>query len=198
MRELVLSNIIDFVTINDINEVNHVEFAMSEGCNTGDIIAENSKNLIWSDISREFKFDKISIHLLENFSNAVEGEDYMSASKMKKEILSRWECRTEDDFWEIGREYLFTLKQGLKKSKMLKYLFESVKELEHLWVTRKMGNLNFIVDELSVISDNISSNDREKISNEVILTIDYSATPHPLLTIENVVTFFKLLQEKEE
>ena len=198
MRELVLSNIIDFVTCNDINEVDHVTLALSEDYDYGDMVMDNSKNLIWMGISTELKFDKISIHLLENFSNAVDGEDYMSASKMKKEILSRWECRTEDDFWEIGREYLFTLKQGLKKSKLLNYLLESVKELEHLWVTRKMDYLDYIVTELGIISENISSNDSEKMLNESILSDNESSTPHPLLIIENAVTFFTLLQEREE
>jgi hypothetical protein len=200
MREQVLSNIINFVTNNDITEVDHLDHIMVDSCLTvsDDVINTNSMNLIWLNISKGLKLDNISIHLLENFSDAMDWEDYISASKMKIEILNRWGNLTEDDFWEMGRAYLFHLKEGFKESRVLRYLYESIKEVEHVWVSRKFKQLNFIIEELDVINCNVSSHSPQELWDEVVLTIeDDSNITHPLLMIEDVIELFKLFKTDE-
>lgn len=196
MKTKVLSNIIDFLTTNDINQVDHYDYAMqNESINSGYMIDDTPMDMIWVDIYRNLRFDEISLHLLENLNDALDSEDYMSAALMRIEILNRWECSSEDDFWEIGRTYLFDLKQGLEKSKILGYLLETVKELEHLWLTRKYKYLDYIIEELSIVSSNISNQCPDDIANETITFIENDMVKHPLLSIENTIVFFKLLKE---
>lgn len=201
MKELVLSNIINFLSLYNIEEVNHFEQALSESSIlvSNDSMVENSKNLIWVDLSNSLKFDSISIHLLENISNSLENEDYMSVAKMKKEILNRWEFSTEENFWETGRSYLFDLKKGLSNSKVIRYLLESSKELENLWITEKFEKLDFIIKELEIININIMRHSRDEISNEIITSLhDNTQYTHPLLSIESVISYFKILKENNE
>ncbi|HLS11599.1 MAG TPA: hypothetical protein VK050_05520 [Flavobacteriaceae bacterium] len=93
MKNTILSNLIDFAVYFEIQEVDHEQAAFSRAdedipCNSSWKIKRIDPNLLWMTLLEDFKFDKTSIHLLENFSDALEREDYLAAKIMKQEILN--------------------------------------------------------------------------------------------------------------
>tara|TARA_R110000772_G_scaffold2410_2_gene8394 strand:- start:15025 stop:15663 length:639 start_codon:yes stop_codon:yes gene_type:complete len=210
MRELVLSNLIKFILEKDISgEIpsnvsvyddsgNHYEAIVDplEYDWFDDYIHENSGYWKWVDIRNTLKFDKITQHLLERFSDAIDREDYSSASVMRKEILNQWEFLNEKDFWEMGRVHLFHLKFGLKRFESVKYLFNDVRTLEEIWVNKGFEEYDYILKELNDIWDTIKRYTLTEL-NSKINEVPNSHI-HISELIDNCVTFFELFKKENK
>lgn len=187
MRNEILSNIINYVTEHNIHNVDdsdifNLEYSMNE----------LNDHLQWTDISKSLGFDKIGIYLLENFKNAIDNEDYISAKYMKEEISKHWNIN-EELIWEKGREYLYDLRIGCENTSF-KYLLNDIKELEYIWINKKMEGIGTILPELEVIANDINHHSRNEVNGEVLDSIINSNYTHPVLLIDIIVTFFKLIK----
>ena len=201
MKTKVLSNILNFVTKSGIVNDDFNESTSIFGESDIEILSRPKigigyrslpKGTIWDGISGKMKFDDISIHLLKNFSNTIDREDYISASVMKKDLIDRWYIK-EDDLIEIGRKYLNSLIRGLEKSKLLSYLYENSVELESIWVSEKLNKLDYIIDELDTIFINIANHPSDNIIKDAMEIIYDEEVDHPIIIIEEMINFFKLL-----
>lgn len=198
MKENVLSNIIDYVTENDVN-MSLVDSIMEESYDSEYEFSTFNPSLLWDVLKIELNLDPISDHLLLNFKDAVESGNYMGASYMKKEILRHWDIH-EDDFWRIGRDILTELKNGCLNSDLLSEEYTPrVGELLHYWTNKRFDELEFITSKLEVISDEMNHfQPKDELSLEILNSIDFgSSISHPLLTIEKVVTYFKFLSPRD-
>ena len=193
MKEKVLSNIINYVTTNNItisileclSDVEETEF----GFTSLDPV------LIWEELKSEMKFDSISIYLLKNFKNAIETENYIGLSYMKKEILNNWDLR-EDDFLRIGKNYLTILKDGVKNSELLKDQEGFIGDLLYTWENRGFVDYKYVLKGLTEFKSYIDTYyPRQPLTDEVVDFIkSTSDVKHPLINIDKIVEYFKLIE----
>ena len=193
MNEQIVSNIIKYVIEKNIIEVAIPVFGAID--NNHSTLIELDEDSVWFEISKDFKFDKISIHLLDNFSNVIDREDYLAAYAMKKELIRRWEYLDENYLWNTGRKYLKALRKGIPNS-TFNHLINTVGEIEYMWKTRKFNAYVFVMNKLIGISDEINNYPIDCIKDEISDSIfaskkDYT---HPLLIIDSVIDFFKIIE----
>lgn len=204
MKTKVLSNILDYIIENDIT--NRIRFHdIIENESEIDVISrpkiglgyiELPKNAIWTDISSNLNFDNISFHLLDNFSSTIDVEDYKSAGAMKKEILDRWDI-SDDNFWEIGKNYLSELKAGTEMSKLFKNsIGDEIREVEKIWISEKIDSLSIVIERLIDILNYMVSYSPDELTEDVIDLIENDGVIHPMTSIEEAIDYFKLLKEQ--
>lgn len=198
MKKRVLKNIIDYVSIEEINTSNPNSNIFESGISLNIL----SPFLIWSQLSIDLKFDKISNYLLKNFNDAIENEDYESALKMKSEIRNHWDISI-NEFWILGRDYLVNLKNGCMNSKIFDQYTDLSDDLLKDWIsdenyTENITKYNLFIDRLSELSDYINNYyPYEDSKNEIInvLTGEDQNYNHPALSIDMVLQYFKLLRK---
>ena len=131
-RKKILENIIDYVSSNNITlinrESNQIDLSGSEFAPMSDL----SSGLVWKEISEYLKIDNISKYLLENFKDAIENEDYISASYMKNEISKRLTLDVSE-LNTMGIDLLVELKDGCSNSEYFNYLTDDVNDLLVNW-----------------------------------------------------------------
>jgi hypothetical protein len=195
MKEKVLSNIIEYVTTQDVNvpiiesfeNVNVSEYSFNM----------TSPSLIWLELTDLMKFDKVSTHLLQNFKDAIDNENYIGASYMRKEILNRWDLR-EDDFWRAGKDLLVDLKNGVNNSEILNDQESIVGDILYSWNNNGFEEYDYVLSNLLEFQDYLTNYfEKEKMKSEVLSFImsDNSDIQHPLLIIDVIVEYFKLIKE---
>lgn len=200
MKNIVLSNVINFLTNTDVSIVNNTEnvvMSVLAGDITyqdGAVVAlEHSPNDIWNYIIEDLKFDKVTVNLLENLKDSVEREDYISTSILKKEVLERWETLDEKYFWEMGRKYLFKLKQGIASSKLFKEYLPDVKKLENVWIESGFKEYKYVLESLLDLNKEVFSYNKETLYSDVNSYDGLDLYNHPYFSLELTLIYFKIL-----
>ena len=194
MKEKVLSNIINYVTTNDIT-IPILESVSSDNNNTSDLQFNSmNKILIWEDLKFKFKFDAVSMYLLRNFRDAILAENYIGAAYMKKEILNHWELM-EDDFWRIGRDLLVDLKNGVMNSELLKDQEGFIGDLLYTWTNEGYSEYSYVMNGIIEFQEYITHYyPKQDLSTELFDSIMKSDIEHPLIIIDKIVDYFKLIK----
>lgn len=199
MKNIVLKNIVDFVTNVDVSVSNDafIHALMGEISVAESFISalDPCPSNQWIIIKDDMKLDSVTSMLLENFSDAVESEDYMAASIIKKEVLDRMENLDEDYLWNKGRSYIFNLKENSVNSDLCKDWSDTLKEIEHVWNTKKFDGHKYVLDTLIELQEDISGYDRETIHSDIRNFKNVIYTSHPYFSIYDAVNFFKLISK---
>lgn len=201
MKNTITSNLIQFAVYHDIKEVDHEKVSL---CLVHDDTIYRSSyqlspldgNSLWVYLVRDLKIDKTTIHLFENFCDAIDKEDYDIAAIMKREILNRWICPSEDYLLEKGAEYLSKLKIGIQNSSIFKHLVDSVDELAQKWNQKGFQQTHYIIEQLLIISNEFNMYDFDEVVDEAFASIRSEYT-HPILTVENSIELFRVLVRSE-
>jgi len=202
MKNTIISNLIDFVVYHDIKENDHIEKSVYSKKETvpgryNQFYGIESEEL-WFHIVEDFKLDKITTHLFENFSNAIDREDYKSAAILKQEILN-WYYLNEGSVLNIGGKYISELKNGLIDSELLKDLVPRVDKIERVWDQNGVKSSYGITEELMMILEEFNKHDSKMMFSEslnFITNFDFSYS-HPTTIIERAIEFFSILTKRK-
>jgi len=203
MKNIVMFNLIQFVIDNNIKEVDHHQAFWDErhikSLIRGSYPFEKpSQHLIWPKLINNLKLDKITIHLLENFSDAIEKEDFVVAAVMQREIYNGWKFGlTENELFEKGSEYISSLKKGISLSKFFHNLLDEVVEIELIWKQEGFSKINFVIDRLLKISNIIHSHEIDDFRLEVVDFMQNLKCSHPKLLIDDLIAYFNVLKKRE-
>ena len=200
VKNTVISNIVQFVIYNSIKKGDHINEAKEEPIN--DLIFNSSYSLnatdgvsLWQTLIKDLSLDKITVHLFENFSDAIEKEDYMMAAVMKREILSRWKLSlSENDILKRGSEYISSLKIGISHSEIFRNLLDTVDDIEQNWKKHGLKSVNYILDNLLQILNDFKMHDFEEVKDEAFDFLLESDYEHPIIIIDYSITYFNILK----
>ena len=179
MKEKVLTNILDFIIENNIDGQDHVKNWLQSFVNEDRPLVElldedfDNSHVIWAESKTFLKFNKTSIMLIENFSEAVNNENYLLASSMKEYILNDWDFDEEKLLSEckefIGEliyfsdEYNFNFdlhnKINYVKTKLEESGFKSIPEFSGELDNIKNGVIDSIKDKNIIIDFDITKLD---------------------------------------
>jgi hypothetical protein len=196
LKEKVLSNIIQYVTENVVNTPIEQLIEQEDLTYNSYRFNELDPSFIWKDLTEFFDFDEVSLYLLNNFKNAIDSENYLAASNMKKEILNHWSVDNKF-FYETGFIILDILNEGVNNSKLLNHLSTEVEDVIFSWNTNGLKEINFINETLESIEEYINTYyPQEDLKNEVITSLSTfnDSVTHPLIHISKVVQFFKFFK----
>ena len=119
MKELVITNLVQYATENNVSKtLSELVLDIMYHEENEYVVEELDASFIWYDIVNALNIDKISVKLLENFSHAVDNEDYKSLSLMKEEVSNRWDF-DEDKVIGVLNETLVDLLVSVSSSKLL-------------------------------------------------------------------------------
>ena len=124
---------------------------------TQEEIAEKitTQHIFGTSCSNCLNFDEIAKYLLSNFSDAINTENYMAASGLKKQIFKSVVFYELMIFWRIGRDLLVDLENGCLNSKLYNELVGDTKELMILWKENGFNDYDYVVEHLEILSRNI-------------------------------------------
>ena len=203
LRNTVIFNLIQFVKDNNIKEVDHHQAFLDERHIKSLIkgtypFEKPSQHLIWPELIKILKLDKITIHLLENFSDAIEKEEFEIAAVMQREIYygSKY-LLTENELFEKGSEYISTLKKGISLSKIFINLLDEVVEIELIWKKEGFSNINFVLDRLLKISNIIHNHEINDLRLEIVDFMQNLKCSHPKLLIDDLMAYFNVLKKRD-
>ena len=198
MKNTILSNLIDFAVYHDIQNKESNKASRKEVDCFSYEVTHVEITEIWDTLMENFKLDKLSIYLLENFSNAIKTENYKAAAKMKQEIYNQWNCPSNAHFLKTGFEYLFKLRKGLENSELHKNKLRSMDYLEKLWMNKGLANLEKILKELAHIDESINSHEASDVLIEALDAIGARTYTHPILVIKRAMEYFWALNQYKD
>lgn len=196
MKDLFLTNIIDYLISNDIkfdnvydekNDINRKQFNSE--------IYYSLKDDLWTNMSSKLKFDDITLHLLNRFAHAVNAENYEFANTMKKEIHERWDI-TDEEIAEVATSYLQNLQAGIDKSELLSHFSKDIQKIREMWSNGKTEHIDTIVSELDDIYNIMRYTPCDSLVYEIHESIFKwgGSIRHPSVEIEVAIEFLKFFK----
>ena len=159
MKEKVLSNIINYLTINnldsDFSDDMCVYFSLLEECeynSLSDIVNKYSGNirLSWSSVWKILDFTKTSVHLIESVIDAIRDEDYKSICYLKKEIIDNWELN-EDIIVDKCRIFIDSVYDYSNDKGVSQNLKDEVINIKEIFESDKLNSITNIINHLESI-----------------------------------------------